>query len=238
MKSASMVSLSQQQALRKQMEICSNNLVNGSTAGFQKEVLRTTETPHKKPMTHSLSLVKVLEVERISNPGALINTGNPLDVASSSHGYLTVQTPDGPAYTRNGQLTLNNNGELSTSAGNPILGDGNPIQIPLTVKEIHIDPQGNVYGDNERVGRITLSTFENEKSLQRSGDGLFTTEQTPQAVENPNFLQGAIMGSNVNMIEASLEMIEILRSYQASQELVDSENERRRGSIDRIVKVT
>jgi flagellar basal-body rod protein FlgF len=238
MKSASMVALSQQQALRKQMEVCSNNLSNGSTAGFQKEILRTTESPHSKPMTHALSLVKILEAERITDPGALSNTGNPLDVASPSHGYFTVQTPDGTGYTRNGQLTLNNNGELSTATGNPILGEGGPIQIPASVKDIHIDPQGNVYGDNERVGRISFSIFENEKSLQRIGDGLFKTDQTPQAVENPNFIQGSVMGSNVNMIEESLHMIEILRSYQASQELVDSENERRRDSIDRIVNVT
>ncbi|MBN9565930.1 MAG: flagellar hook-basal body complex protein [Alphaproteobacteria bacterium] len=238
MKSASMVSLSQQQALRKQMEVCSNNLVNGSTAGFQKEVLRTAEEPHKKRMTHTLSLVKILEVDRISNPGPLTKTGNPLDVASPSHGYFSVQAPDSTAYSRSGQFTLNSDGQLATATGYPVLGDGSPIQVPVTAKEIHIDPQGNVYGDNERIGRITLSTFENEKALQRIGDGLFIAEQAPQAVETPNFQQGTIMGSNVNMIEESLHMIEILRSYQASQELIDSENERRRNSIDRIVKVT
>ena len=238
MKSASMVSLSHQQALRKQMEVCANNLSNGSSAGFQKEILRTTESPHTQPMTHTLSMVKVLEVERITDPGPLSNTGNPLDVASPNHGYFAVQTPDGTAYTRNGQLSLNTNGQLSTATGNPILGEGGPIQIAPTVKDVHIDPQGNVYGDNERIGRLTFVVFENEKALQRIDGGLLKTDQAPQAVENPNFIQGSVMGSNVNMIEESLHMIETLRSYQASQELVDSENERRRGSIDKIVNVT
>lgn len=236
MKGASIVALSQQKALRKQMEVCTDNLANAKTPGFQKEVLRLTESSHNKTLTHPISMVKIDKIERITTPGAITKTGNPFDIAIDGSGYFRIDTPDGERYTRNGQFGINSNNQIITAQGFPLSSGGSPIQIPDNTAHVIINEQGVVFADNNRIGTITAYQFENEQTLVRMGDGLMMSDQAPIEAQNIRFMQGAVVESNINMVEEIVHMIDIQRSYQAGQQLVDSEDERRRNSIDRIVK--
>ena len=77
-------------------------------------------------------------------PGPIQQTGNPLDVAIDGDGYLVVQTPRGERYTRNGALQINATGELVTSAGDQVLGDGGPIRSQATDHDIAIITDGTI----------------------------------------------------------------------------------------------
>ena len=76
--------------------------------------------------------------------GPIEHTGNPLDVAIDGNGFLAVQTPRGERYTRNGALQINATGELVTSDGYQVLGDGGPITFQPTDRDISISPDGTI----------------------------------------------------------------------------------------------
>ena len=76
--------------------------------------------------------------------GPLKQTGNPLDVAIDGDAFLVVQTARGERYTRNGALQINATGQLVTSTGDPVLGDGEPIQFQTTDHDTSIDPDGTI----------------------------------------------------------------------------------------------
>src|SRR2546422_752869 len=76
--------------------------------------------------------------------GAVEETRNPLEVAIDGKGFLVVQTPAGERYTRDGNLQINNQGQLVTASGYPVLGNSGPIVFQQTDKQINIAADGNV----------------------------------------------------------------------------------------------
>ena len=71
-------------------------------------------------------------------------TKNPLDVAINGNGFLTVQAPGGERYTRDGNLQINNQGQLVTASGYPVLGTGGPIVFQQTDHDINITADGTI----------------------------------------------------------------------------------------------
>ena len=62
--------------------------------------------------------------------GAVVKTGNALDLAVKGEGWLSVATPQGQAYTRDGRLQMDAAGNLVSSSGAPLLDAGGaPIQL-------------------------------------------------------------------------------------------------------------
>ena len=76
--------------------------------------------------------------------GPVEHTGNPLDVAVDGNGFLVVQTPRGERYTRNGSLQINPTGQLVTSDGYPVIGDGGPITLQPTDRQVSISRDGTI----------------------------------------------------------------------------------------------
>ena len=77
-------------------------------------------------------------------PGPIQQTGNPLDVAIQGPGWLSVQTADGSeAYTRAGNLHIDENGQLVNANNQPVLGNGGPVSVPPGA-EITIGKDGTV----------------------------------------------------------------------------------------------
>ena len=127
---SSYVLLSQEQALRRRLDIVANNLANTSTVGFRREqpqfrefVERADEALHDdaKPTSFVLDFRAIHDMA----PGAFQPTGNPLDVMIEGPGYLAVQLPDGAgtAYTRAGFVNVLDNGELATAGGQRLLDE-------------------------------------------------------------------------------------------------------------------
>ncbi len=111
--------------------------------------------------------------------GAIERTGNPLDVAIDGNGFLVVQTPRGERYTRNGSLQINATGQLVTSDGYPVLGDGGPITLQPTDRQVSISRDGtiSVREGTSKVGfrarQAPLVTFADPQQLQKDGSSTF-----------------------------------------------------------------
>ena len=129
MENASLVGLSRQIALQRELDVVSNNIANLNTTGFKADNVVFQE--HLMPLARAnqfrgndrqVSFVQDRATWLDLSQGPLEQTGSPLDVAVSGNAFLTVQTPRGERYTRNGALQINSTGELVTSEGLRLVG--------------------------------------------------------------------------------------------------------------------
>ena len=193
--------------LSRAQEILANNLANVSTTGFRQdrigfERLLASATP---------SLGRQIALD----PGALDTTGGVLDLALVGPGFFTVQTPDGLAYTRDGSLSLDAEGQLVHRSGNPIVGEGGPIQLPPGAT-FEVAADGTVRVNGAAEGRLQIVTFTDPSTLRHAGRGLLTSETPGETLETARVAQGSIEASNVDPVGTMVEMMTLLRSFEAN----------------------
>ncbi|MCD4830117.1 MAG: flagellar basal-body rod protein FlgF [Candidatus Cloacimonetes bacterium] len=169
------------------------------------------------------------------SPGGMRQTGNPLDVALNGEGFFTVLTPDGVAYTRDGQFSLDATGNLVTSAGFFVQGEGGPVQI--TGGQVEIAPMGEIIVDNEVVNRLMIRNFDTE-GLARVKDALYRPlhQSGGEPVESPGVMQGYLELSNVNIVREMVDMIAVQRHYDANGKVIRAHDETLRKSVNNVGK--
>jgi flagellar basal-body rod protein FlgF len=239
MDNAVYVALSSQMALRNHLEVVANNLANASTAGFKAERMMFREYLMQMAPTETVSFVLDGVGYRDLGDGPITRTGNEFDVAINGKGYFQVETPEGVRYTRAGSFTLDTQRRLVTAQGYPVLSPSStPLVLPAGAEEIAIAEDGTVSvrgaqaTEVTRVGRIGLMEFTDEQQMRRVNAQLYATDERPRPVERPRMTQGTIEESNVQSVVELTHMIEILRTYQIAQKVVESEAERERNAIE------
>lgn len=238
MEISSLVLISRQDALQRQMDVAANNIANAATTGYkqQQNVFQTfvAQAMGGDKVEYVVDRGTVTDFRN----GPILSTGNTLDVAIEGAGFLEVQTPKGVGYTRAGALTLDDQGQLITSAGYPVLSNGAPIVIPPGATDVTITDKGSIRTQEGEVGRLSAVTFKNSGQLTLEGNGVFRTTQQAEANENARFVQGAIEQSNVQPVVELTRVMEISRAYQQTQRMIDQEFERQRNAIRALAKTT
>jgi flagellar basal-body rod protein FlgF len=239
------IALSSQVALRRHLEIVANNLANQSTPGFKAERLLFREYLQNAATADPIAFVQDIASYRDLAEGPIISTGGDLDVAIAGRGYFAVETPEGTRYTRLGSFTLDAQRRIVTSQGYPVLSAGGaPIVLPNETMQIAIAEDGSisVRGQDsklsQRIDRLGVVEFDDERQLRLAGDGLLTADESPRAAARPRVIQGAIEQANVQGVRELADMIEILRSYQMVQKAIEMEAERRRNALQQLSKTT
>lgn len=220
-------------AAMQRMDVITNNLANINTAGFKKDrmifdsMLNSAKNP--TPAAGTLTDAPVLSgytIETDFSAGALKQTGNPLDLSLDGDGFFVVDTPQGKAYTRQGNFHLDGKGQLVTADGYAVQGNGGPV----TVKggRLEIDNKGGVFVDGSQVGTLALVDFPKPYQLQKTGSALFIPsgpEATEQPATNTNVRQGTIEDSNVQPLMEMVNLIETSRFYEQCVKTVQSYDE-------------
>jgi flagellar basal-body rod protein FlgF len=219
MESSLYVGLSRQIVLNRAMALVANNVANANTAGYRAQNPMFKEFISKERYDkNDLSMVYDEGQYDSTQAGTIQLTGNPYDVALSGPGFIGVQTPSGQIqYTRAGNFTVNNNNELVTSSGFKVAGPGGDgISIPTGATEVKITDEGEVAADGNIVGRIGVFEFDNLQDLKPEGNNLYSAPVAGRPAIETKMIQGSLEGSNVNAIQETTRMIEILRSYQST----------------------
>lgn len=222
------------QALEQQTVIA-NNLANVSTAGFRAQLAAFRAVPMNfgegsttDPTTRTFVLSSTPGAD--FTPGPISQTGNPLDVAVQGPGWLAVQTPDGnEAYTRAGNLHVDENGQLVTASNLSVVGSGGPISIPPGA-EVTIGTDGTVSALTPGDPPTAVAVVDQLKlvnpaqaSMLRGDDGLFhTADGDAEADPNVTLVSGAVEGSNVNAVSAMVSMISNARQFQMQTKLLQT----------------
>ncbi|MDH3977743.1 MAG: flagellar basal-body rod protein FlgF [Gammaproteobacteria bacterium] len=202
--------------------VVSHNVANVSTTGF-RALQHSLQSAPVTGGTHQSRVNAVGGPEGWSHQtGAMVNTGQELDVAIQGEGWLTVQTEDGDeAYTRAGSLRVNAERMLETANGFLVMGDGGPISLPPYQSieigrdgQISIVPQGQNPDTIAEVDRLKLVNPPNEE-LIAGRDGLFRGKEGPfEADPSVRLNKGQLEDSNVNASEALVQMIQLSRHYE------------------------
>ena len=239
-------------AQNTRMQVISNNLANVNTTGFKKDrasfetlayqvvtapgSASTSETQYATGLNLGTG-VKVQGTARIDTQGSLQTTGNSLDMALDGDGYFQVQLPGGQlGYTRAGNFTRSSQGQLVTSEGYQVMPG---ITVPEGATSITIGTDGTVSatiaGQTEpsQLGQIQIATFPNAGGLQAGGDN-YLMETSASGVANLGIAgedgrgqirQGMLEGSNVNVVEELVDMIETQRAYEVNSKMISATDE-------------
>lgn len=237
MENLSYIGLSSQLAIQQQMNMAANNIANMSTPGYKSQNALFVDYLTRPVNKGGINQVDNQTSYRNMSAGPMQQTNNPLDFALSGNGYFAVQTPDGVKYTRDGSFSLNANRELIDKSGNKVMGEGGPITIPAEAAMIKMSPEGEVSTEAGAIGRIKVVDIEDAQNMQRGGDNLFSMKNVRERpVENLKIMQGMLEGSNVNPVLEMNRMIELLRSFQSAQRIVQNDHDRIRGMIEKLTK--
>ena len=212
----------------------SHNLANANTPGYRAEINALRAVPVFSDTLATRAFVVDSSVGADFRPGTMQNTGRELDVAVQGAGWIAVQMADGSeAYTRNGDLHVSTSGVLQTRDGLNVLGDTGLISIQPNAK-VTVGTDGTVStvpagsGTSEpnlaiAVGRIKLVNPP-EAQLVRGPDGLFRLSGGGEAEADGNVTlgSGALEGSNVNVVEAMVDMISLSRQFETHMKLLQN----------------
>ncbi|MDE2366892.1 MAG: flagellar basal body rod protein FlgF [Betaproteobacteria bacterium] len=212
----------------------SHNLANANTPGYRSEFAVLRAVPVHSDTLATRAFVVDSSGGADFRAGTVQETGRDLDVAVQGQGWIAVQLEDGSeAYTRNGDLHISANGLLQTRNGLNVQGDGGPISIPPN-SIIAIARDGTVSvaptsaGMSEpnipaMIGRIKLVNPTDDQ-LTRGLDGLFRLAGGGEADADANvaLIGGALEGSNVNVIEAMVDMISLSRQFEMHMKLLQN----------------
>jgi flagellar basal-body rod protein FlgF len=212
-----------------QQATVSNNLANATTTGFRAQLDSFRAVPVVSDGLPTRTFVVDNTVGANFAAGPIESTGRNLDVALKGDGWIAVQSADGSeAYTRNGSLKVSDNGLLQTTAGLTVQGTGGPISIPPDTN-IAIASDGtvstistnNLPGPSNVIGQIKLVNPDT-KQLVRGDDGLFRLQSGAPAELDPSvsITDGALEGSNVNPVDAMVNMISLARQFDTQMSLL------------------
>ena len=213
----------------EQQATTSHNLANATTTGFRAQLDSFRAVPILGDGMPTRAFVVDATVGTDFSTGALQNTGRELDVAIQGKGWLVVQKEDGSeAYTRHGSLKISENGVLQTQSGLNVMGDGGPITIPPEVSiaiakdgTISTIPTGTKPNAVQVIGRLKMVNPA-EENLVRGDDGLFKTKDGAPADADAavSVAGGMLEGSNVNVVEAMVSMINLARQFEMQMKLL------------------
>ncbi|WP_305374440.1 flagellar basal-body rod protein FlgG [Photobacterium leiognathi] len=249
MHSALWVSKTGMAAQDTKMTAISNNLANVNTVGFKRDRVvfedlfysiqrqpgAQVDQLNQLPSGVQLgSGVRVVGTQKVFTQGNSQNTQQQLDLAVMGSGFFQIENSDGQVmYSRNGQFHVNSEGLMVNGQGLPLQPQ---IQIPEEANSISIGVDGIVTailaGDPEpqELGQITLAKFINPAGLEAIGGNLYKeTQASGQAQEIiagtdgvGSLKQGALEGSNVQVVEEMVDMITTQRAYEMNAKVVSA----------------
>jgi flagellar basal-body rod protein FlgG len=237
-------------AQQMNVEVISNNIANMNTVGYKKQraefqdLLYQTVAQAGAQSSDQGTIVptgiqigagvKTGSVYRIGTQGAMTATGNKFDLAINGRGFFQVLTPTGVnAYTRAGNFSVNDQGQLVTQDGYQVQP---AISIPQDATEVTISPSGQVQVTQPGatapsvVGQLELASFMNEGGLSAQGGNLLletgasgaATTGTPGQAGFGNLLQGYTEASNVDPVTEITALIVAQRAYEMNSKVIST----------------
>ncbi len=232
----------------KKMDVITNNMANVNTTGYKKDTVvfesfpdlltkRINDTKNSSNIGSMELSSDVGEIFTYFTQGQLNQTNNTLDIAISddntsaaaSPAFFTigVAVPSGDGemkeyYTKDGSFVLNSNNQLATRDGNLVLGQNGPIT--LEPGAFSVDDKGNIVQNGTIVDTLKITQFVDGTKLRKFGDNLLENAGSETSDFTGTVLQGFTEASNVNVIDEMVDMITVMRAYEANQKILQSQD--------------
>lgn len=197
------------------LELIANNVANVNTTGYRAQVpsfesllVEGRDTAASNNWSRLVNQFAVLDDARLDlTEGNLQRTGNPLDLALDGPGFFAVQTKAGVLYTRAGNFRLSAKGQLTTAAGDAVLGTSGPINVPENAP-IAIGPDGTVSLAGAVSGKLRLVEVAPGAQLTAAGGQYYSAQATAVTpAVHTQIRAGMLESSNVNPVAAVVALI-------------------------------
>lgn len=232
--------------LQARMDATSNNLANASTTGYKQDKVQVAAFPdfllqekvkvnvggvnfeNWSPVGYTNQGAVVTGVFTDQNAGVLKETGKETDLALSGEGYFTFEVQENGGkkvlYSRDGELSRDSEGYLVDTRGNRILGENGPVQVGED--SFKVDASGVVKTAGGQEIKLRISQFPDKSKLVKEGDNYYSAPAGEgKQASNPGVTQNYLESSNVDVSAESVNLIEIMRAYEASQKLIQRQDE-------------
>lgn len=234
-------------AAQTQSEVIGDNVVNLKTPGYKEQLASNISFPsmliERMAGNQATEVLEVGEMGRgvgvdrlsLSNiQGALETTSLNTDLALTTPGYFVVQTPAGERYTRNGHFQRDINGMLQTPDGFAVLGENGPIG-PLS-SDFRVNSDGTIIDNGVSLDRLRVVEIQDEAS-QREGQSLYSSSQPVRASNGAQVKQGTIETSNVDLSGQMVQMMSVMKAYEANQKIIQTQDEMLGKAVNEVGKI-
>lgn len=242
---------------QRRLDIISNNLANAATVGYKQEGVtnQSFDNLYTVKIKDSSELgvqrrigtmnlgVKNGEVYTDFGQGSIRETGNTFDLAIEGKGFFAINVKDkngneSVKYTRDGSFKMGADGQITDTEGNPLIGSGGNVQIPVGAQSIVIDVDGTIYVDGEYLDKIELKDFEDYKYLEKYGTNYYTAVDGATEKEATGAIQqGYTEQSNINTVSEMVQMIAITRAYEANYKVMQTVDSSLQKSCNDLAKI-
>lgn len=237
MANGSYIGLSAAVAAHKQLDVVANNLANVNTTGFKQQRLAFSHVLAEAGNNlerQEKGYVQVQGSYLNLEQGAITATHNALDVALHGDGFLVVRDGQDMLLTRNGAMALSPDGVLTDSLGRPVQFESNGENVEFNDQaKIEINEDGEVYQGETLMGKLRVVRCD-PATLVAKGAATFASDPNTwqEAGNSVRVLSGHLESSNVNPISNLTKLIELNRSYQATQRVIDRYTKMDKRAID------
>ena len=217
-----------------QLDIISNNIANAMTPGYKTEHIRASVGDNLPDPTVEYTPQVTSSVYIDFSQGVLQRTGNSLDVSLQGEGFFEIETAYGPAYTRAGNFSINQEGRLVNKSGQAVMGIAGPVEI--TGKDVRITQNGKIQVDGVEVDTLKVVIFEDKSALKRGEDGMFfdlgqAEQSEPESI---NIQSGFLELSNASAAKEMIQMINAQRSFELYQKAIWTVSDQDKLSVSRV----
>lgn len=233
----------------KKLDVITNNLANVNTTGYKKDTVvfetfpelltkRINDTQNSSNIGKMQLSSDVGEVYTYFTQGQLSQTNNRMDLAISDDAtgenptpaFFTIGVADPndnnslkEYYTKDGSFVVNSNNQLVTRDGNLVLGENGPIT--LAKGDFSVDNKGNIVQDGKIVDKLKIVQFSDATKLRKYGNNLIENDSSETTEFKGSVLQGFTEQSNVNVVTEMVDMITVMRAYEANQKMIQAQDQ-------------
>jgi flagellar basal body rod protein FlgG len=221
-------------AVTRSYQTTTHNLANVSTRGYKRQLTQfnsSLQAAMDLQGTAAQGSVRVTGKTIIDfSQGPLEHTQRPLDLALEGDGFLVIETPQGPLYTRAASLRVNEDRQLIDVQGRLVSGANGAITLPpaTNASDVTVASDGSITVQRQPLGKLRIVAFEDKKGLVPGGDLCFrwTGEGEPEAATDCRVHQGYLEGSNVNSVQELVSLIAASRLYEANLKTVNAQDDK------------
>ncbi len=235
----------------KNLDVITNNMANANTTAFKKDTVVFESFPAlltkrindtKSPTNPSANIgtmqlgSDVGEIFTYYTQGQLNQTNNKFDLAINDDNSGVTETPafftigvmdakDNTMkefYTKDGSFVLNSNNQLVTKNGDFVMGESGPIT--LAAGEFSVNEQGEIIQNGAIVDKLRIAQFSDAAQLRKYGDNLIQNDGSEVVDFKGTVLQGFTEQSNVNVVSEMVDMITVMRAYEANQKILQAQD--------------